>query len=334
MMHGDDLTALKPHPYKRHIMTRWLVFNGDADGICAAHQLRLAGFAPDRVVTGVKRDIVLLDRVDALAGDRVVVADISLDANREGLLRLLAADMRVDWYDHHFAGDIPVDARLTAHIDTDSETCSSLIVDGVLAGRFRNWAVAAAFGDNLHRAARAAGAGLDELQLASLCELGELMNYNAYGETVDDLHEAPVALFGRLAPYADPLEFVADDECFTRLRQGFAEDMAQARALAPAHSAQCGAVFILPHAKWSRRVNGVFANELAREAPARAHAILVDTGAAYLVSVRAPKAAPRGADALCRGFATGGGRSAAAGINALPATELDRFLAAFESTFG
>jgi hypothetical protein len=314
-------------------MTRWLVFNGDADGICAAHQSRLAGFVPDRVVTGVKRDIALLDRVDAVAGDHVVVADISLDTNREGLLRLLAADVQIDWYDHHFAGAIPADARLTAHIDTDSETCSSLIVDGVLQGSFRNWAVAAAFGDNLHRAARAAGAGLAESSLASLCELGELMNYNAYGETVDDLHEAPAALFSRLAPYADPLAFIAGDECFNRLRQGFASDMTQARALAPAHSAPCGAVFILPHAKWSRRVNGVFANELAREAPTRAHAILVDTGAAYLVSVRAPKAAPRGADTLCRGFVTGGGRAAAAGINALPAAEVPRFLAAFDAAF-
>ena len=310
-----------------------MAFNGDADGICAAHQLRLAGFSPDRVVTGVKRDIALLDRVDAKAGDHVKVADISLDTNREGLLRLLADGVQIDWYDHHFAGDIPADFRFSAHIDTDSETCSSLIVDGALQGRFRNWAVAAAFGDNLHRAARAAGAALAEPQLASLCELGELMNYNAYGETVDDLHEAPVALFNRLAPYADPLEFIAGDECFTRLRQGFAEDMGQARALAPAHTAPCGAVFILPHAKWSRRGNGVFANDLAREAPARAHAILVDTGAAYLVSVRAPKAAPRGADTLCRGFATGGGRAAAAGINALPAAEVPRFLAAFDAAF-
>jgi len=315
-------------------MTRWLVFNGDADGICAAHQLRLAGFAPDRLVTGVKRDIALLARVEAVAGDRVAVADISLDANRASLMRLLTAGVRVDWYDHHFAGDIPADIRLAARIDTDSETCSSLIVDAALQGRFRNWAVAAAFGDNLHRAARAAGAGLDEAALAALRELGELINYNAYGESVDDLHEAPDALFARLAPYADPLAFIAADSCLVRLRHGHAEDLARARALLPAHTAPRGDVFILPREKWARRVNGVFANELARAAPARAHAVLVDTGTGYLVSVRAPKAAPRGADRLCRGFATGGGRAAAAGINALPAADLQRFLAAFAASFG
>jgi len=34
--------------------------------------------------------------------------------------------------------------------------------------------------------------------------------------------------------------------------------------------------------------------------------------------VRAPRSKPTGADALCRGFASGGGRASAAGINHLP----------------
>jgi len=33
------------------------VFNGDADGICALHQLRLAEPVESTLVTGVKRDI-------------------------------------------------------------------------------------------------------------------------------------------------------------------------------------------------------------------------------------------------------------------------------------
>ena len=44
------------------------VFNGDADGLCALHQLRLANPALAELVTGVKRDIKLLDRVKAGAG--------------------------------------------------------------------------------------------------------------------------------------------------------------------------------------------------------------------------------------------------------------------------
>ena len=44
------------------------VFNGDADGLCALHQLRLAEPADSELVTGPKRDISLLKRVNAAAG--------------------------------------------------------------------------------------------------------------------------------------------------------------------------------------------------------------------------------------------------------------------------
>jgi len=49
------------------------VFNGDADGICALHQLRLAEPVESTLVTGVKRDINLLQKVEAGQGDRVTV---------------------------------------------------------------------------------------------------------------------------------------------------------------------------------------------------------------------------------------------------------------------
>ncbi|WP_363153578.1 hypothetical protein [Thiobacillus sp.] len=54
------------------------VFNGDADGLCALHQLRLADPADSELVTGPKRDISLLKRVQAHAGDRITVLDIAL----------------------------------------------------------------------------------------------------------------------------------------------------------------------------------------------------------------------------------------------------------------
>jgi len=41
------------------------VFNGDADGLCALHQLRLAEPVDGELVTGLKREIDLLDRVHA-----------------------------------------------------------------------------------------------------------------------------------------------------------------------------------------------------------------------------------------------------------------------------
>jgi hypothetical protein len=315
-------------------MSQILVFNGDADGICAAQQLRLAGLAPDQVVTGVKRDIGLLERVRAAAGDTVAVADISLDSNRAALERLLAAGVRVTWYDHHYAGAIPQHAGLSTHIDTAPDTCSSLIVDRLLQGRYAPWAVTAAFGDNLHavavRAARACG--LDQGAAAALRELGELINYNAYGETEADLHLPPARLFERIAPYADPREFIAADGLLADLRAGFAADMGAARAVAPVRCGAGALCYRLPDAAWSRRVNGVFANELARAAPNLAHAVLVERrqkgATGYTVSVRAPDARPAGADALCRQFPQGGGRGRAAGINWLPQGDLERFLGA------
>jgi hypothetical protein len=313
-----------------------MVFNGDADGLCAAHQLRLAGFAPDRVVTGVKRDIGLLARVEAAAGDQVRVADISLDANREALMGLIGRGVAVEWFDHHHAGEIPAAQGLAAHIDLAHDTCSSLIVDRLLGGRHRAWAVAAAFGDNLHgpAAALATAAGLEAGAMDALRELGELLNYNAYGESVADLHVPPQALFERMAAFADPLDFIVADPTVPRLRRGFADDMAQARAVAPLVADARVAMIVLPCTAWARRVNGVFANELARGAPQRAHAVLVDTGAGYVVSVRAALARPDGADTLCRQFATGGGRARAAGINLLPVADLERFAAALRDGLG
>ena len=55
------------------------VFNGDADGICSLQQLRLAEPRESALVTGVKRDIALLKRVQAESGDEVTVLDVSLD---------------------------------------------------------------------------------------------------------------------------------------------------------------------------------------------------------------------------------------------------------------
>ena len=46
-------------------MTRYDVFNGDADGICALHQLRLDEPRDAELVTGVKRDIGLVARINA-----------------------------------------------------------------------------------------------------------------------------------------------------------------------------------------------------------------------------------------------------------------------------
>jgi len=44
-------------------MQTYDLFNGDADGICALIQLRLAGSCESTLITGVKRDIALAQQV-------------------------------------------------------------------------------------------------------------------------------------------------------------------------------------------------------------------------------------------------------------------------------
>jgi hypothetical protein len=75
-------------------------------------------------------------------------------------------------------------------------------------------------------------------------------------------------------------------------------------------------------------VRGIFGNEIANGQRHLAHAVLTacDSGD-YAVSVRAPRANPVGADALCRQFPTGGGREAAAGIDRLPRERFADFVA-------
>jgi hypothetical protein len=318
-------------------MRRIDVFNGDADGVCALHQLRLAEPVTSELVTGVKRDIRLLDRVQAGAGDRVTVLDISLDSNRKGLMRLLEAGASVEYFDHHHAAEVPQNPNLITHIDLSAGACTSILVDRHLAGRYRLWAITAAFGDNLEQSARALAdsEGLVEAQIQKLTRLGECLNYNGYGDNLEDLHFHPAQLYAELKPYSDPFAFFAESSAFAKLEAGLREDTAKAAGLQAFQHDALSAAYVMPDAPWARRVSGVFANRLASDNPDRAHAVLTTNQYGdFTVSVRAPISKPLGADTLCLKFATGGGRKGAAGINRLPATELEQFLASFRAQFG
>lgn len=312
------------------------VFNGDADGICALHQLRLMHPVDSILVTGPKREIDLLQRVKARAGDQITVLDIALSKNRVALDENLLAGARVRYFDHHQPGDIPVHPQFEPYIDTDPQICTSLLVDRYLQGQQRVWAVTAAFGDNLAESAKRAAQylSLTDDQLMQLQSLGECLNYNGYGETLADLFFDPAKLYQQLRAYSDPFVFIRESDVYPILKAGYAEDMAHVQGLGPIESRASGRVFMLPATKWARRISGVFGNKLAVESPTQAHAVLTaKTEGGYVVSVRAPKTTPAGADEVCSQFATGGGRRGAAGINHLPDNELDRFMTIFYSTF-
>jgi hypothetical protein len=132
------------------------------------------------------------------------------------------------------------------------------------------------------------------------------------------------------------MDFIhGDSASFKKLEQGYLQDMERAASVQAESADSRVALYILPNAPWARRVSGVFSNELANGFPDRAHAVLtLISGDSYLVSVRAPLNNKTGADEVCRQFATGGGRKAAAGINELPGDDIPRLLEAMRKYYG
>lgn len=317
-------------------MSYYDVFNGDADGICALHQLRLDTPLDSMLITGVKRDVQLLEKIQDVRDSTITILDISLQTNRDALMRLLNGHNSIRYFDHHYAGDIPDGPDFDVYIDTSSNICTSILVDQYLKGRHRLWAIVGAFGDNLHNAAveLAQSMRLTPDQIRILRELGELINYNGYGNSPEDLHFPPAELYKAIVPFKEPFEFYHSSTILHLLREGFSKDMQNALSQPVIFQSLTGKAYRFPAEVWSKRIAGVFSNQVAREEPSLAHALLVDNGdGTLLISVRAPVDRPHGADTICRKFPTGGGRARAAGINRLPEADLNTFLTEFETVF-
>ena len=313
------------------------IFNGDADGIIALLQLRLATPQESILITGVKRDINLVAKVDAKAGDNLAVLDISMEKNMVGLELALKSGAAVFYADHHRASDIPEHENLSAHIDLDANTCTALIVDKLLNGQFHEWAITAAYGDNLIAKADelAGSAGLSVEQKEQLKELGTLINYNGYGAKVEDLHFDPAELYQALLKYSSPFDVIADKASpFYQLQAAYQSDMDNALAIEAQHKSEKLRLFELPNEAWARRISGVYGNLLANQSPDSAHGVLTQNAdGTYMVSLRAPLNNKQGAGEICSSFETGGGREAAAGINALPKESIAEFVKVVESKY-
>lgn len=309
------------------------VFNGDADGIIALLQLRLSQKevqpSESTLITGVKRDISLLKQVDVNIAASVTVLDISLEKNNEALVELLEKEVKVFYVDHHRTGEIPQSKYLVSLLDTDANTCTSLLVNKHLGGEFTPWAIAAAFGDNMETSAEilAEQNNLSLAQQSLLKELGVYINYNGYGRSVEDLHFNPADLFHQLSKYSDPFVLINEQgSVFAQLKEAYLADMNKAKSADVLIDNTSFKAVQLADEAWARRVSGVFGNDLANISPDKAHAVLtLNADNSYTVSLRAPLNNKQGAGDLCASFPTGGGRAAAAGINALPQEMLSDF---------
>ncbi|MEO0368720.1 MAG: DHHA1 domain-containing protein [Pseudomonadota bacterium] len=320
-------------------MIHYDCFNGDADGICALTQLRRNFSVISELVTGVKRDISLLERIvdKVKEGDVVTVLDVSMDKNRQALEKILKKGASVFYCDHHFVGEMPDAPNLVSLVNFSPDVSTSLLINQHLNSAYVAWAIVGTFGDNLDKSATgmAKKLSLREAELERLKNLGVYLNYNGYGSSLSDLYFDPAELFARTRQFDDPFQFMAEDkDTFSTLEQGYHDDMKNARESKPEVTSGSIAMYILPDQTWSRRVSGVFGNALANQHPDRAHAVVTHKDEDhYVVSVRAPKNRKAGADEVCRQFDTGGGRAAAAGVNALPKSELERFVKVLQEQY-
>ena len=318
------------------------LFNGDADGIFSLIQLRQRDPRPDAErVTGVKRDIKLFGRIAdrVKPGDRVTALDISMAKNTAPLTRVLETGAEVFYCDHHQTGDVPDSDRLTVLTSDARETCTAFLIDGYLRGTGSAWAVCGAYGDNFGGLAEriAKARGLD-VPMGRLRELGELVNYNAYGLSLDDLHFDPGVLYATLLDYPDPVAFLdAGTDTYRTLKDGYDSDWEVAQSAREISVSDTGQVLSLPARAASNRISGLFGNALVDEEPDKAFAILTELpserDAEYRVSIRAPRSRAAGSASELAAQFGGGGRAAAAGVDRLSDRDLARFVDAFHSTF-
>ena len=313
-------------------------FNGDADGIFSLIQWRKAHPVNDsdtqHLVTGVKRDIALLQKIsnEAAPESVVTVLDVSFDKNVTDVKRILNYCDSLFYCDHHKADTIFEHKKLTTKINTEPTVCTGLLINAYLQDKYPLWAVAAAYGDGLDHIAdrQAKRLQLTENQQSQLKELGVLVNYNGYGSSVKDLHFDPAEMFKVLVDYETPFDVVQDKESpFLQLKQGYSDDITQVKSSKSISSNNKLIALLLEDAAWARRISGTYGNQLAAQNPEKPVIIAsYNAEGSLAISLRAPKNNPYGASTICSQFATGGGREGAAGVNKLPETEIDTFIEA------
>jgi hypothetical protein len=332
-------------------LTTVFAFNGDADGIISQHVAKISGIEPAIRITGLKRDLKLLGRIppeiaapDANRGVDLHVFDVNLRDNLPDLLRLLENPLTtVRWHDHHEPGEIPdsphIGTRLKTRIVTARGTCTALLAHADYPGADPRWAAMAAWGDNLPEAAEALlkPLALHPIEVRELCEAGELINYNAYGEDDGDVLFAPLAVAERMATFTDATTFIRESGLIGPLREQFRDDLNNMGALSADEVRPGASLYRLPDAAWARRLGSTFANRAALADPGRAIAALHPLrDGSFQVSIRAPRGRTDAAAAssLASEFPSGGGRALAAGINSLPATDAARFARRFFEVYG
>jgi hypothetical protein len=201
--------------------------------------------------------------------------------------------------------------------------CTSLMVDCLLQGKYRGWALVGAYGKQLkHLAdAQATVMGIGAAEREGLQRLGELISYNADVAHTRHLYLEPANLYAQLARYQDPLEFLRCESLAEDLDGVRQSDLERALALPAYWKDGHASVFVLPDQDWASRVSSHFKSRLCEMEPHRAHAVLTpsDTGF-FRAAVQA---------SIMPGYQARPKRWL---IDHLPAGEVDHLISAFSAT--
>lgn len=310
------------------------VCNGDADGLCSILQWRRHEPKASTIVTLLRHEASLWGRVHTRPGDEFLLCDIPLEPNRATLLQLLNGGARVHYLNHHDTEDIPWHPQLQATVDSSHEACTSLIVDRLLGGKYRDWAVVGAYGDQLTRVANRLASGLGFMKdvRTRLRELGELISYNACVPHEKDAYLAPARLYERLSRYPGPLDFLQSESLVAELNAVRLEDLNKASALTPYWQDACACVYVLPDAPWAHRVASSLYYRIAAAEPQRAHAFLRPLKDGYF-EAKVHAARNAGADLPKPEHTERASRRPRAWvIEHLPNGEIDHFIRAFSAS--
>jgi hypothetical protein len=309
-------------------------FNGDADGICSILQFIQSGFTIEHFFTGHKRDQALLRHGEALHNANILAFDVELAKNMDSVKKILNNGCAVTWFDHHGSGEESIFSEYInffPNIDHSPDINTSLIVYNFLNNQnLLRWAIVGLFGDNIDNTALfyCKSLNLSTEETSSLSEIGKLINYNSYGESLSDLIMNPMDILHQAKQFIDPVSFYKETDIGRHLKKSSTEDLEL--ALSYCEKDDKDHIVFLPDIPWARRVYGTLGNHLIKKDRTKPLAILVDIGEDnYLISVRAPLNQPTKAGDLCRLFDSGGGRASAGGINCLHKRELEKFRSVF-----
>jgi hypothetical protein len=230
-------------------MTRYYVFNGDADGLCALQQLRLVEPGDATLVTGVKRDIGLLERVNAAGADAITVLDISLDRNRRlGCCALFRPS---------YAGEVPEHPHFEPHIE---EISGSVPHTGRSPSTDASRGDRSAFGDGLPRVGAAMASAIDSIIHGG--DIGEQSISTIMPGRTSPISHSPRRTANQMVPFEDPpISFGS-----RRRSHGWpqATGWCAGKCTAACAAGARATIVVLQDEPWARRVIGVLANELAR----------------------------------------------------------------------